>query len=244
MPSIKLENLSFAYKKRKGIIPVLNDISLCFESNKIHVIVGKSGSGKTTLLRCISGLNDYQGHVYYDDSLVDQIPVRERKIGWVSQEFALYPHFNLFKLISYPLVLNGTNIDEIRRRVDEISKDFGINHLLSRKVKQISVGQAQRAALARALIKRPSICLLDEPLSNVDASSRQELRLFIKETINKYDCTAIYVTHDLLEATSVADYIYLLDDGKIIASGDAKELLFSEDKRVKDFFESLKNETF
>ena len=244
MPSIKLENLSFAYKKRKGNIPVLNDVSVNFESNKIHVIIGKSGSGKTTLLRCISGLNDYQGHIYYDDSIVDQIPVRERKIGWVSQEFALYPHFNLSKLISYPLVLNGTDIDEIRRRVDEISKEFGINHLLSRKVKQISVGQAQRAALARALIKRPSICLLDEPLSNVDAANRQELRVFIKEMINKYDCTAIYVTHDLLEATAIADTIYLLDDGNIIASGTAEEILFSENEKVKEFFESLKNETF
>lgn len=243
MPTIRLENLTFSFKKRKENIPVLRGISMEFEANKIHVILGKSGSGKTTLLRCINGLNDYEGHIYYDDVLVDQIPVRERKIGYVSQEFALYPHFDLFKSISYPLVINGTDIDEIRKRVKEISEDFSIAPILSRKPRQISVGQAQRAVLARALIKRPSICLLDEPLSNVDAVNRQEIRLYLKNALAKYNCTTIYVTHDLTEATAIGDYIYLLDDGQIVASGEAKEILFSKNKKVKEFFDSLKNET-
>ena len=243
MPTIRLENLNFSFKKRKENIPVLRGISMECEASKIHVILGKSGSGKTTLLRCINVLNDYDGHIYYDDVLVDQIPVRERKIGYVSQEFALYPHFDLFKSISYPLVINGTDIDEIRKRVKEISEDFSIAPILSRKPRQISVGQAQRAVLARALIKRPSICLLDEPLSNVDAVNRQEIRLYLKNALAKYNCTTIYVTHDLTEATAIGDYIYLLDDGQIVASGEAKEILFSKNKKVKEFFDSLKNET-
>ena len=243
MPDIKIENLSFSFKKRKETINVLSNLSIDFEANKIHVILGKSGSGKTTLLQCISGLKDYEGHIYYDDIVVDEIPVRDRKLGYVSQEFALYPHFSLFKSISYPLVINNTPVDEIRRRVNEISEEFGIKHILSRKPKQISVGQAQRAVLARALVKRPTICLLDEPLSNVDAVNRQELRFFIKDMMHKYGCTVIYVTHDLTEATAIGDYIYLLDEGKIVASGTPKEMINSNNKQVKEFFESLKNET-
>lgn len=244
MASIRLENVSFSYKNKKEISHILNELSIEFEANKIHVILGKSGSGKTTLLRCINGLNNYQGHIYFDDALVDQVPVRERKVGYVSQEFALYPHFDLFKSISYPLSINGTDIDEIRARVKEISEEFNISHILSRKPRQISVGQAQRAVLARALIKRASIYLFDEPLSNVDAQNRQEIRIYLRNALKKYDCTTIYVTHDLLEATAIGDYIYLLDEGKIIAHGDVKEILYSKDKKVQDFFASLKDETF
>lgn len=243
MPEIKLENLSFSFKKRKEEIKVLSNISLTFASNKINVVLGKSGCGKTTLLKCINGLYDYQGHIYYDDVLVDEVPVKERKLGYVSQEFALYPHFSLFKSISYPLVVNGTNIDEIRSRVDEISEDLGIKDILSRKPKQISIGQAQRAALARALIKRPSICLFDEPLSNVDTQNRQEIRFYLKNILLKYNCTSIYVTHDLTEATAIGDYIYLLDEEGIVASGTVNDMLFSKNKKVMEFFESLKNET-
>ena len=244
MPYIKLENLSYSYRKKKETFLVLNDISLEFEANKIHVVLGKSGSGKTTLLRCISGLLDYQGHIYFDDILMDQIPTKDRKIGYISQEFALYPHYDLFHSISYPLMMNGTDIDEIRKRTYEISEEFGIRDILSRKPKQISIGQAQRATLARAMIKRPTICLFDEPLSNIDSQNRQELRIFIKKAMVRTGCTAIYVTHNLEEATAIGDYIYLLDDGSIIAKGTVNDILFSKNNKVKEFFGSLKDETF
>lgn len=243
MPDIRLENLSFAFKKKKENIPVLKDVSITFESNKIHVILGKSGAGKTTLLRCINGLNDYEGHVYYNDLLVDQVPVKDRKVGYVSQEFALYPHFNLFRSIGYPLMMSGAGVDEIRKRVYEIANEFGIEHLLSRKPRQVSIGQAQRAVLARALVKRPYICLLDEPLSNVDTLNKQDLRRFIKESIKRNDCTCLYVTHDLMDATAIGDFIYLLDEGKIIAKGEPKEIIKSQNKEIREFFDSLKNET-
>ena len=244
MPSIKLENLSYSFKKKKEIFNVLNDISLEFETNKIHVILGASGSGKTTLLKCISGLYDYEGHIYFDDILMDQVPTKDRKLGYITQEFALYPHYDLFHSISYPLVINGTDIDEIRKRTYEISEEFGIRDILSRKPKQVSIGQAQRATLARAMIKRPTICLLDEPLSNVDQQNRQELRVFIKKAMIKNGTTAIYVTHDLEEATAIGDYLYLLDEGQIIIKGTVNDVLFSKNSKVKDFFESLKNEAF
>lgn len=244
MSHIKISNLTFSFKKKKETFKVLDDLSVTFPANKIHVILGKSGSGKTTLLKCINGLYDYEGHIYYDDILVDQVPVKDRNLGYVSQEFALYPHFDLFTSISYPLKINGTDIDEIRKRVDEIATDLGIKNYLSRKPKQISIGEAQRAVLARALIKRPNIILFDEPLSNLDALNRTEIRFYIKKALEKYSATAIYVTHDLTEATSIADYIYLLDEGKIVDSGTVNDILFSKNKKVQEFFESLKNETF
>ena len=244
MPSIKLENLSYSFKKKKEIFNVLNNISLEFETNKIHVILGASGSGKTTLLKCISGLYDYEGHIYFDDILMDQVSTKDRKLGYITQEFALYPHYDLFHSISCPLVINGTDIDEIRKRTYEISEEFGIRDILSRKPKQVSIGQAQRATLARAMIKRPTICLLDEPLSNVDQQNRQELRLFIKKAMIKNGTTAIYVTHDLEEATAIGDYLYLLDEGQIIIKGTVNDVLFSKNSKVKEFFESLKNEAF
>ena len=244
MPVVRLENLSFSFKKKKENIYVLNSISIEFVPDKINVILGKSGSGKSTLLRCINGLNNYEGHIYYDDILMDKTPVQERKLGYVSQEFALYPHFSLFKSIAYPLVINGTDIDEIRTRVDEISTDFGIKEILSRKPRQVSIGQAQRAVLARALIKRPSLCLFDEPLSNVDSTNRAEIRHYIKNVMEKYNTTVIYVTHDLAEATSLGDYLYLLDDGGFVEHGTTEEVLYSNNPKVKEFFETLKDETF
>ena len=244
MPSIKIENLKFSYKKKKAENFVLNNISADFKSNKIHVILGKSGSGKTTLLKCIAGLLDYrEGKIYFDDIPIDNVPVQNRKLGYVTQEFALYPHFTLFKSITYPLVINGTDIEEIRYRVDEIASDFGIKDILSRKPKQVSIGQAQRAALARALIKRPTVCLFDEPLSNLDALNRQEIRRYLKDNLKKYNCTAIYVTHDLTEATSLADYIYLLDEEGFVASGTVNDILYSKNIKVREFFDSLKDET-
>ena len=242
MAFIRLENLSFSYKKKKEEIKVLDNISIEFESNKIHVILGKSGSGKTTLLKCINGLHDYNGHVFYDDINYDNVPVKDRKLGYISQEFGLYPHFDLFKSISYPLVISGVDTLEIRRRVDEITSELDIKDILSRKPKQVSIGQAQRAALARALIKRPGVCLFDEPLSNLDALHRQEIRHYIKKTLTKYSCTGIYVTHDLKEATAIGDYIHLLDDGKIVASGLVNDIIFSSNPKVREFFDSLKDE--
>lgn len=243
MPYIKLENLKYSFNKKKNPVYVLNDLSMTFESGKIHVILGKSGCGKTTLLKCISGIYDYEGHIYFDDIPIDNISTQDRKVGYVNQEFALYPHFTLFKSISYPLVISNTPTDEIRERLNEIADCFGIKPILSRKPKQISIGQAQRAALARALIKRPSICLFDEPLSNLDPINRQEIRHFLRETLIKYNTTSIYVTHDLTEATALGDYIYLLDEEGFVASGTANDILFSKNKKVREFFDSLKNET-
>lgn len=244
MSEIKIEGLSCSYKEGKTETVVLDNINLTFESNKTHVILGSSGGGKTTLLKCISGLKDYTGHIYFDDIPVDNVPIREREIGYVNQNFSLYPHLNIFNSIAFPLKTLGVPPEEIKRRVYEICDVLKISDYLSRKPKQLSVGQVQRAAIARAVIKRPQICLMDEPFSNIDEETKTEIRLYLKNKLHELGVTTIYVTHDLKEATSFADYIYLLNDGKIIFKGTVNEVLESKNIEVKEFFETLKNETF
>lgn len=242
MPEIRLEKLSFSYKKRKSETVVLDNLSYCFESSKIHVILGKSGCGKTTLLRCLGGLSDHEGHIYFDDIDMGGVSPANRNIGYMSQEFGVYPHFDLFSTIAYPLRIAGAEADETRKRVHEIAKEVGIDNILSRKPKQVSVGQAQRAALARSLIKRPSVLLLDEPLSNIDEKTKREIVLLIKELAHKYGMTLIYVCHDIGEATSLGDVIHVMEDGKFVLSGDPLSLMQSVDPKVLSLFEEIKNE--
>lgn len=242
MPYIKIEDLTFSYNKNDK--PALDNLSVSFETNKIHVILGKSGGGKSTLLRSICGLNEYKGHIYFDDIPIENFSLKERNIGYVNQNLALYPHFDLFTSIAYPLRASGVGVEEIKARVFEIANTLKIEKYLSRKPRQVSLGQLQRASIARALVKRPLVCLFDEPFSNIDEETKSEIRFYLKDALKQFGCTTIFVTHDLKEATALADYIYLLEEGKIIASGTVTEILDSEKVEVKEFFETLKDETF
>lgn len=235
MSEIKLDNLTFSFKTKKGSVPVLKGINATFFSNKINVIIGKSGSGKSTLLRCIAGLYDYKGSVLFDDLSVDHLEPQNRDIAYVNQNYALYPHYKIFDSIAFPLKVARCPIKEIRERVYKIADELEIRDILNRKPSDISGGQKQRASLARALVKRADIILFDEPLSNVDETSRLNYRLLIKRTINEYASTAIYVTHDMKDATALADYIYILDDGKFIFSGTPIDLLKSKSKKIKEY---------
>ena len=243
MPDIKIEDLSYSYKKNKTKILALDKINIEFETNKIHVILGKSGGGKTTLLKCICGLYEYEGHIYFDDIAIDNTSIKEREIGLVSQNFSLYPHFDLFTSISFPLKTMGLSPSEIKKRVYEVANIFKIENILSRKPKQVSLGQAQRAAIARAIVKRPQVCLFDESFCNIDEETKAEIRLYLKKALHEFGSTTIFVTHDLKEATSFGDYIYLLNDGKIIEKGTVNDILYSNNPEVKEFFDTLKNET-
>ena len=215
MPKIICENLTFSYKKGKSKIDVFKDFNGTFQSNKINVILGESGCGKTTLLKCIAGLNDFKGNIYFDETLVNGLPVQERNIGYLSQNFAMYPHLTLFDSIAFPLKVSGASINETRERVYEIAEQFDIADLLSRKPKQVSFGQLQRAALARALIKNPSICLFDEPLSNLDETNKVNFRHYLKRVLNERITTVIYVTHNYEEVETIADEVFIMEEGKI-----------------------------
>lgn len=219
MPDIRLENVIVVYEENKKYIYAINDISATFKSNQISVILGYSGCGKTTLLKAVAGLLNYNGSITIDGVENDELLIKDKNIAYVSQNYVLYPHMTIFENIAFPL----TNIDapkqEIIDRVTEIAEILDLTHCLTRKPKHLSGGQQQRVALARALVKRPEICLFDEPLSNIDEQFRREARQMIKQTLKRMSCTAIYVTHSVVEAMSLADELFVLNEGKLEISG-------------------------
>lgn len=219
MAVLEVKDLCVTYiAKKKVEVEALRNVNATFESG-INVLIGYSGCGKTTLLKCIAGLIDFDGQIFLDGVDIDTLPVQARNVSFVSQQYVLYPHLTVFDNIAFPLKNLKAPREEIIRRVNEIAEIFNLKACLSQKPKYISGGQQQRVALARALVKRPKICLLDEPLSNVDAPSRVEARAYIKNAIESLKTTAIYVTHDFQEAMSIADKIFVIDDKKIEISG-------------------------
>ena len=239
MPQIIVKGLKVRYKnKKRGEVAALDGVNVAFERDCINVIVGYSGCGKTTLLRCIAGLKDYDGEIFFDGVDADALSVADRDLAYVSQSYTLYPNMTIFDNIAFPLKLAHTPRQEIVARVKELAEELGIAHCLTRKPKQLSGGQQQRAALARALIKRPAICLFDEPLSNLDVPQRAEARKLIRDCMKKYGCTAVYVTHDFSEAMALADTLTVMNAGKVEITGAPKEVFGSGNPVA----ESLKGE--
>lgn len=243
MARIVIKDLIVDYlgkKKKDPHFVVLNKLNAVFEDNSFNIIIGKSGCGKTTLLKTIIGLLPYDGEIEVDGNDFDLYTVAERNLAYVSQEFALYPHLTIFDNIAFPLKLNGASREEIIDTVNKIAKELDLSHCLTRKPRHLSGGQQQRVALARAIAKSPSIYLFDEPLSNVDQASRLEERQYIKSTVKKYSATAIYVTHSLEEAWSIADKIFVMDEGRFVFEGTPDELLNSDNPVAKEIQELLK----
>ena len=231
MSKIIIKDLIVEYPGRKRKDPpflVLDKLNAIFEDGSFNVIIGKSGCGKTTLLKTIIGILPYDGDIDVDGNDFDLYTIAERNLAYVSQDFALYPHLTIFDNIAFPLKLNGALREEIIDTVSKVAKELDLTHCLTRKPRHLSGGQQQRVALARALVKSPSIYLFDEPLSNVDQQFRAEERHYIKSTVKKYGATAIYVTHDLKEAWSLADKIFIMDEGKIVLEGTPVEILESD----------------
>ena len=234
--AIEFKNVSCIYQNKDENVLALNDISVSFETEKINAIIGESGSGKTTLIRCIAGIQKYEGEIYFDNTLINDYKIKDRNVSLVSQEIALYPHMSVFQNIAFPLTFTDASTDEIRKRVAESAKLLGISHILSRKPRQISIGQAQRVAIARAIIKRPNVYLLDEIFSNLDEKTATEIRLDLKQIFSKLQATVIFITHSVKEAMSLSDKIYVLNKGKIIESGTPREILNSTNPLVSVFF--------
>lgn len=238
MPDIILKKLSYSFIDKKYENKVLNDIDLVFPSNEISVILGPSGSGKTTLLRCILGLeNKYEGEIFINEVNAFNIPTKDRNASYVPQSFSLYPHMNLFDNIAYPLKLMGANKDEIKQRVFEITEKANIKHLLSRKPKQVSLGELQRASLCRAIVKRPDICLLDEPFSNLDNKTRNEMRLWTRKIFKELGTTVIFVTHSMNDATALGDHIFVLEKGQIVYKNTPEGVANDHSPIIKSYFD-------
>ena len=227
--SIEIRSLT----KRFGNVTVIADLTLRFASGKISVLLGPSGCGKTTTLRCIAGLEDpvageilIEGRPVFDAARGLNLPPERRDIGMVFQSYAIWPHMTVFENVALPLKARAVAPDEIGRRVADTLATVGLQAMAERSATKLSGGQQQRVALARCLASHPKLILLDEPLSNLDAKLRVEMRTEIKDLQRKLHATMLFVTHDQEEALSLADEIFLFDHGRVVQSGTPRELYF------------------
>ena len=211
MASVSLRHI---YKKYPGGVTAVSDFNLEIKDKEFLVLVGPSGCGKTTTLRMIAGLEEIsEGELFIGDQLVNDVAPKDRKIAMVFQNYALYPHMTVFENMAFGLKLNKTPKEEIKRRVEEAARILDITHLLDRKPKALSGGQKQR--VGRAIVRNPKVFLLDEPLSNLDAKLRATMRTELTKIHNRVGTTFIYVTHDQVEAMTMATRIVVMKDGLI-----------------------------
>ena len=213
MASLSLRHI---YKKYPGGVTAVSDFNLEIKDKEFIVLVGPSGCGKSTTLRMIAGLEEIsEGELFIGDRLVNDVAPKDRKIAMVFQNYALYPHMTVAENMAFGLKLNKTPKEEIKRRVEEAARILDITHLLDRKPKALSGGQKQRVALGRAIVRNPMVFLLDEPLSNLDAKLRATMRTELTKLHQRVETTFIYVTHDQVEAMTMATRIVVMKDGLI-----------------------------
>jgi len=211
---VKLENLS----KYFGSVIAADDINLNVNDGEFVALLGPSGCGKTTTLLMIAGIyKPTTGLVKFDDRVVNHLPPKDRNIGMVFQSYALYPHMTVFENLTFPMRLKKVPQEEMKERAQRAADMMGIGHLMDRKPAQLSGGQQQRVALGRALVKEPDLLLFDEPLSNLDARLRLSMRGELKRLQLELGITSIYVTHDQVEAMTMADRISVMKDGRLQA---------------------------
>lgn len=213
MASIRFEGVG---KRYPGGFVALRDFDLAIKDNEFLVLLGPSGCGKSTSLNMIAGLEEISsGALYFDDVLVNDVPAHRRDVAMVFQSYALYPHKSVFENIAFGLRMRGVEREEIDRRVRDAARRLDIESLLDRRPHQLSGGQRQRVALGRAMVRRPSVFLMDEPLSNLDAALRVSMRAEIKQLHQSMQTTFVYVTHDQAEALTLADRVVVMRSGVI-----------------------------
>lgn len=229
MASISIKDMRVSYNKRKTF--VLKGLNLTIRDGEFCVFLGPSGCGKSTAMHCIAGLlHPDSGEVMIGDTVVTSaekrefVPPQERNIAMVFQEYALYPNMTVRKNMSFALETRKAPKEEISRQVDKMARMLGIEPLLDRRPAELSGGQRQRVALGRALVRDPSVFLLDEPLGNLDAKLRDQVRYELKKIQTQMGVTTVYVTHDQTEAMTMADHIVLMKDGQIVQEGTPNEL--------------------
>lgn len=216
MAKVILRNVYKKYEPSRGGITAVSDFNLSIEDKEFLVLLGPSGCGKTTTLRMVAGLEDITaGEIYIGDKLVNDVQPKDRDIAMVFQNYALYPHMSVFDNMAFGLKLRKTPKDEIKRRVHEAARILEIEHLLDRKPKALSGGQQQRVALGRAIVREPKVFLMDEPLSNLDAKLRGQMRVELIKLHQRLHTTIIFVTHDQVEAMTMGTRIVCMKLGFI-----------------------------
>jgi len=237
MPIVSLQNVT----KFFGKSPALKNISLNLNEGQFTCLLGSSGSGKTTILRLIAGLEKPDnGKIFLDGKLVSEnekivLPSSQREIGFIFQDLALWPHFTIYENIAFGLKVKKA--ESVKSKIFEILNFFGINDHRNKFPSQLSGGQQQLVAIARSLVLNPKILLMDEPLANLDVKLKSIIRNQIKELINNFSTTIIYVTHDHHEAFNLADEIVVINEGKIEEIGAPEQIQKSENIYVKEFIE-------
>lgn len=221
MADIKISRVG----KRFGAVEVLRGIDLEIADREFVALVGPSGCGKSTLLRIIAGLEEHdEGNIEIEGRLVNELPPRDRDVAMVFQSYALYPHMNVYKNMAFTLRMRGESKAEIDRKVRTAAEALNLTEYLDRSPAQLSGGQRQRVAMGRALVRKPKVFLFDEPLSNLDAKLRVEMRTEIRRLHQDIKATSIYVTHDQVEAMTMADRIVVLNRGELVQQGSPMEL--------------------
>jgi len=221
MASITIKNLT----KRFGNLEAVKNLNLKVEEGEFVVLLGPSGCGKTTTLRCVAGLeHPDEGEIYFDDELVNDLSPSDRNVAFVFQFYALYPYLNVFDNIAFPLRAEKIPEKEVKERVNRILKLLKIEDIKEKSPRKLTSGQAQRVALGRAIVRHPRVFLLDEPLSNLDAKFREEMRLELRRLQTHIGTTTLYVTHDQAEAVSMADRIVVMNLGVVQQIGTPREV--------------------
>ena len=224
MAKVELKKLFKTYNKK---IKALEDINLTIEDGQFFVLLGPSGAGKTTTLRCIAGLEKIDsGDVLFDDENITHDQPASRDVSFVFQQYSLYPHYTVYENLAFPLrsPMRKLPEEEIKNKVEKIAEMLKITNKLKNKATQLSGGEMQRVAIGRALVREPNIYLMDEPLSSLDAKLRETLRVELKNIQLNLNATILYVTHDQAEATTLADKIGVLKEGKIVQIGTPEEI--------------------
>jgi multiple sugar transport system ATP-binding protein len=221
MANVRLENITRRYQN----VTAIENISFKIPDGEFWVLVGPSGCGKSTIMRTIAGLETAtSGNLYIGDDLVNNIPARQRDVAMVFQNYALYPHMTVAENLAFGLRMRNVDAAKIKERVETVARSLSIDLLLNRKPKQLSGGQQQRVALGRAIAREPKVFLLDEPLSNLDAQLRDDTRAELKQLHQRLGITTIYVTHDQVEAMTLADKIVVLNRGIIQQIGEPQSI--------------------
>ena len=222
MSFLELKNITKIYPNGTKAV---DETSLNVEDGEFVVFVGPSGCGKSTLLRMIAGLEDItSGEISLDGKIINNVDPSERDVAMVFQNYALYPHMSVYNNMAYGLKNRGISKEEITTKVNDVAKLLEIDQLLSRKPSMLSGGQRQRVAMGRAIVRNPKIFLFDEPLSNLDAKLRNQMRLEIKKLQRQMDVTSIFVTHDQTEAMTLGDRIVVINNGIVEQVGTPKEI--------------------